>query len=222
MPSLRLALRSLLRRPVFCVVVVLTLALGIGATSAIFTVVNAVLLKPLPYRAPDRLAMVWSRWNNFDKTWLSAAEYEDYQRQTALFDDVAAWESNGEAAITGDNAAAESVPSAAITANFLDVVGMPPQVGRKFTDLEDVPNGPAVAMVGYALWKRRWHGDQSLVGRTVDVDGQPTRVVGALPRDFRLPLEFPESADRTDLPATPTRPQRAESRRARLLWDRTA
>jgi putative ABC transport system permease protein len=190
MSSLRLALRSLLRRPGYCVVVVLTLALGIGATSAIFTVVNAVLLKPLPYRSPDRLAMVWSRWNNFDKTWLSAAEYEDYQRQTALFDDVAAWSTNGEAAITGDNAAAESVPSAAITANLLDVIGMTPLVGQRFTALEDVPNGPAVAMVGYELWMRRWHGDPALVGRTVDIAGQPTRIVGVLPREFRLPLEF--------------------------------
>jgi predicted permease len=190
MSSLRLALRSLLRRPGFCVVVVLTLALGIGATSAIFTVVNAVLLKPLPYRSPDRLAMIWSRWTNFDKTWISPAEYEDYQRQTALFDDVAAWSTNDEAAITGDNAAAESVPSAAMTANLLAVIGMAPQIGRTFTALEDLPNGPAVAMVGYDLWMRRWHGDRTLVGRTVDIDGQQTRVVGVLPRAFRLPLEF--------------------------------
>ncbi len=190
MSHARIALRSLLRRPGFCIVVVITLALGIGATSAIFTVVNAVLLKPLPYRAPDRLAMIWSRWNNFDKTWLSEAEYEDYQRQTGLFEDVAAWSANGEAAVTGDEAAAESVPSAGMTANMLSVLGMTPAVGRTFTPLEDVPNGPAVAMIGYELWMRRWHGDPSLVGRTIAIDGQPTRVVGVLPRDFKFPLEF--------------------------------
>ena len=111
MPTLRLAVRTLLRRPGFCAVVVLTLALGIGATSAIFTVVNGVILRPLPYRAPDRLAMIWSQWNNFDKTWLSPAEYEDYQRQTTLFEDVAAWDDNSEVAITGGGAAAESVPA---------------------------------------------------------------------------------------------------------------
>ncbi len=190
MTHIRIALRSLLRRPGFCIVVVLTLALGIGATSAIFTVVNAVLLKPLPYRSPDRLAMIWSRWNNFDKTWISAGEYNDYQRQTALFADVAAWSSNGESAITGDGATAESVPAAAVTANLLDVVGVSPAAGRNFTALEDVPNGPAVAMIGYELWMRRWHGDPALIGRTVDIDGQPTRIVGVLPRTFKLPLEF--------------------------------
>ena len=190
MSSLRVALRSLLRRPGYCAVVVLTLALGIGATSAIFSVVNAVLLKPLPYRAPDRLAMIWSRWNNFDKTWISAAEYADYQRQATLFDDVAAWTTNDEVAITGDGVPAESVPSAAMTANTLDVVGMTPYVGRSFTPLEDVPNGPDVAMVGFDLWMRRWGGDRSLIGRTIDVAGRPTRVVGVLRRDFRFPLEF--------------------------------
>jgi putative ABC transport system permease protein len=190
MSSLRLALRSLLRRPAFCAVVVLTLALGIGATGAIFTVVQAVLLTPLPYRASDRLAMIWSRWSNFDKTWISAAEYADYKRQSALFDDVAAWESGGETAITGDGVAAESVPSVQMTANFLDVVGVAPAAGRGFTALEDVPNGPDVALVGYELWMRRWAGDRALVGRTIDVAGRPTRVVGVLPREFRFPLEF--------------------------------
>ena len=190
MPTLRLAVRTLLRRPGFCAVVVLTLALGIGATSAIFTVVNGVLLRPLPYRAPDRLAMIWSQWNNFDKTWLSPAEYEDYQRQTTLFEDVAAWDDNSEVAITGGGAAAESVPAIEMTANMLSVVGMSPQLGRTFTAIEDAPNGPAVVMIGYDLWQRRWGGDPSLVGRTIEVAGRPTQVVGILPKAFRFPLEF--------------------------------
>ena len=91
--DLRITVRTLARRPAFCVVVVLTLALGLGANSAIFTVVNAVLLKPLPYKAPERLALIWSRWNNFDKTWLSEAEYLDYQKMDRLFEDVASWAS---------------------------------------------------------------------------------------------------------------------------------
>ena len=190
MSAFRLALRSLLRRPGFCVVVVLTLGLGIGATSAIFSVVNAVLLKPLPYRAPDRLAMIWSRWNNFDKTWLSEAEYLDYQRQDRLFQDVAAWTENGEVAITGPGANAESVPTTQMTGNLLDVLGMKPQLGRSFSPLEDAPNGPAVAMVGYQLWRRRWGGDPTLVGRIIELDGQPTQIVGVLPGDFKFPLEF--------------------------------
>src|SRR5258708_10906947 len=98
--DLRLALRALARRTGFVAVVVLTLALGIGANSAIFSVVNAVLLQPLPYRQPERLALIWSRWINFDKTWLSEAEYLDYQKLDRLFVDVASWGENGEVALT--------------------------------------------------------------------------------------------------------------------------
>jgi predicted permease len=190
MMTLRIALRSLLRRPGFCFVVVLTLGLGLGATSAIFSVVDAVLLEPLPYRAPDRLAMIWSRWSNFDKTWVSQDEYLDYQRQIRLFHDVGAWANNGEVAITGGDASAESVPGMQMTANLLDVLGLAPQLGRSFTADEDRPNGPAVAMIGYDLWRRRWGGDPLVVGRIVDLDGVPTRVVGVLPQRFKFPLEF--------------------------------
>ena len=190
MTTLGLALRSLRHRPGFSALVVLTLGLGIGAATAIFTVVNAVLLKPLPYRAPDRLAMIWSRWSNFDRTWISQAEYLDYQRQQQLFQDVAAWADNGEVTITGPDGHAESVPSIQATANLLSVLGVSPQQGQMFTSLEDIPNGPAVVMVGYDLWQHRWGGDPALVGRIIQVDGQPYRVSGILPRDFRLPLEF--------------------------------
>ena len=105
MRTLRLAIRSLARRPSFVAVVVLTLALGIGATSAIFSVINAVLLKPLPYHDPGELALIWSRWANFDKTWVSEAEYVDYQKLTRLFRDVASWGENGEVALTSPGAA---------------------------------------------------------------------------------------------------------------------
>jgi predicted permease len=187
--DLRMVLRSLARRPGFCLVVVLTLALGIGANSAIFSVVNAVLLKPLPYRSPDQLTLIWSRWNNFDKTWLSEAEYQDYQGLTRLFQDVASWYENGEVALTGSEGP-ESVEATGMTANLLDVVGMTPTLGRGFTADEDRPNGPSVVMLGYDLWRRRYGGDRALIGRTVNLDGVPTRVVGIMPRDFRFPLEF--------------------------------
>ncbi|MFI5235103.1 MAG: ABC transporter permease [Gemmatimonadales bacterium] len=188
--DLRLALRALARRPAFCAVVILTLALGIGATSAIFTVVNAVLLKPLPYRAPERLALIWSRWNNFDKTWLSEAEYLGYQRQDRLFEDVAAWSNNGEVTLTGSGGSAESVNAMQMTTNLLDVLGVAPVVGRAFTLAEDTPNGPPAVMLGYELWQRRYGGDRAIVGRGIEIDGQSATVVGVLPRSFRFPLEF--------------------------------
>ena len=188
--TLRHTLRSLRHRPGFAGLVILTLGLGIGAATAIFTVVNAVLLKPLPYRDPSGLALIWSRWSNFDKTWVSLAEYADYQRQTQLFEDVALWNTGGEVTLTGPEGHAESVSGAQATANLLDVLGVTPVAGQMFSAAEDVPNGPAVVMVGYDLWRRRWGGDPGLVGKTVQVDGQPYRVSGILPRDFRLPLEF--------------------------------
>ena len=190
MTTLRLSLRSLRRRPGFAALVVLTLGLGIGAATAMFTVVEAVLLKPLPYRAPDGLAMIWSRWSNFDRTWISEGEYLDYQRQHELFQDVATWSTVGEVAITGPDGRPESVAAVQASANLLGVLGVAPFAGRMFTADEDVPNGPAVVMVGFDLWRRRWGGDLEVVGRTIQLDGQPYRVVGILPPDFRLPLEF--------------------------------
>jgi predicted permease len=190
MNPFRLAWRSLRRRPGFTVLVILTLGLGIGAATAIFTVVDAVLLTPLPYRDPGRLAMIWSRWSNFDRTWISEAEYVDYRRQHNLFQDVATWTGAGEVALTGPAGPPESITAAQASANLLDVLGVVPVAGHMFTAEEDVPNGPAVVMVGYRLWQRRWGGDRGLVGRTIQLDGVPYRVVGILPRDFRLPLEF--------------------------------
>ena len=116
-PDLRHGLRALRRAPAFTLVAVLTLALGIGANSAIFSVVNAVLLEPLPYSSPGQLALIWSRWTNFDKTWLSPAEYLDYQRQHQLFSDVAAWGENGDVTLTGE-AGPESTAGVVATANF--------------------------------------------------------------------------------------------------------
>ena len=187
--DVRLAFRTLLRRPGFFAVVVLTLALGIGATSAIFTVVSAVLLKPLPFRQSEQLAVIWSRWNNFDKTWLSPAEYLDYQQMDRLFQDVGAWGNSGEVALTGGSGA-ESVNAVVMSANLLDVLGVSPELGRSFLPEEDIPNGPAVVMLGFELWRRRFAGDPSIIGRTIQTDGRDSRVVGILPRSFRFPLEF--------------------------------
>jgi putative ABC transport system permease protein len=187
--DVRLALRTLLRRPGFFLVTVLTLALGIGATSAIFTVVNAVLLKPLPFRHSEELALIWSRWSNFDKTWLSEAEYLDYERLDRLFQNVGAWGNNGQVALTG-GAGPESVDAMVMTANLLEVLGVSPELGRSFLPEEDIPNGPAVVMLGFDLWRRRLGGDPAVIGQTILIDGQPARVVGILPRSFRFPLEF--------------------------------
>ncbi|MES2305111.1 MAG: ABC transporter permease [Gemmatimonadota bacterium] len=213
--DVRLALRSLFRRPGFVAVVVLTLGLGIGANSAIFSVVNAVLLKPLPYRDPGQLAMIWSKWTNFEKTWLSPAEYLDYQKQSRLFTDVAAWDENGEAALTGAEGA-QSVTAVEMTANFLDVVGMVPAAGRVFTPEEDIPNGPPVVMIGYELWQQRFGRDPSIVNRIIQIDGESQQVVGVLPKEFKFPLEF-QSRTTAQL-IQPARMDRAAPARGNHGW----
>ena len=125
------ATRALAKRPAFTVLVILVLALGIGANSAIFSVVNSVLLKPLPYDRPDELVMIWSKWSNFDKTWLSEAEYLDY-RQQPQFESVAAFANFGQATLTGD-AEPESVDRAFLTANLFQTLGVGLMLGRSFS-----------------------------------------------------------------------------------------
>jgi len=187
--DLRPALRSLVRRPRFTLGVLLTLALGIGANTAIFSVINAVLIKPLPYSEPASLALIWSRWSNFEKTWLADREYFGYRQETRLFQDIALWDTGEDVSLTGDQEP-EMVGLVTATANLLEVLGNSPAIGRGFSASEDVPGGPAVVLVGHDLWRRRFAGDPGLVGRTIQVNGAAQTVVGILPLGFRLPLEF--------------------------------
>jgi predicted permease len=132
--------------------------------------------------------MIWSRWNAFDKTWVSDGEVNGYRRETRTLADVAAW-SDGQMNLTGDGEP-ERVAGASVTANVFSVLGTPAIKGRVFAAGEDVPNGPKVAVIGYGLWQRRYAGDPSIVGRTIQIDGAPYEVVGVMPADFVLPTDF--------------------------------
>lgn len=187
--DLRTALRALRRQPRFTLGVLLTLALGIGANTAIFSAVNAALLKPLPYTHPEQLALIWSRWSNFEKTWVADEEYFGYLDQRRLFQDVGMWDTGNELSLTGGQEP-EMVQGANVTRNLLGLLGITPLVGRGFTAEEDVPNGPPVVLLGYDLWRRRFGADPGIVGRTIQVDGAAATVVGVLPGSARLPLEF--------------------------------
>ncbi len=187
----RLACRALLRQPGFAVVAVLTLGLGMGATSAIFSVFRAVLLSPLPYSEPDRRVMVWSRWTGWDKTWVSPAEVRDYRERARQLRGVAAW-STGQANLTG-NGNPERVGAGQVTANLLEVLGATPLIGRGFRAGEDATGeGAAVALLGHGLWQRRFGGDPAIVGRTIQLDGRSVEVIGVMPAGFRLPTDFRE------------------------------
>ena len=184
--------RSLLRSPGFAAAAIVTLALGIGATSAIFSIVDAVLLEPLPYAEPERRVMIWSRWKGFDKTWLSEAEVLDYRREVPSLVQVAAW-SSGQANLTGDGEPVR-LGIAAVTANTFSTLGGVPLIGRVFSPEEDRKGGDSVVILSHGLWSRRYGGDPGMVGRTILMNGSPRLVVGVMPQGFRLPTDFTEDA----------------------------
>jgi putative ABC transport system permease protein len=190
--DLRFGARTLARNPGFAAVAILTLALGVGANAAIFSVVNAVLLRPLPWSEPDRAVMIWSRWTAFEKTWVSEGEINDYRKESRTVAEIGAWD-DGQVNLTGDGDP-ERVSAGSVTANLFSVLGATPIRGRVFTAQEDVPNGPRVAIVGYGLWQRRYGGDPAMVGRTIQINGAPYEVVGIMPADFVLPTDFQNPA----------------------------
>ncbi|HEX5437313.1 MAG TPA: ABC transporter permease [Gemmatimonadaceae bacterium] len=183
------ALRGIRRAPGFAAAVLVTLALGLGANTAIFSVVRGVLLRPLPYADPAHLVVVWNHWTGWPRTWLSQPEVYDYARDTHTFAGFAAF-TTGALNVTGDGGNAERVNVGYMQASLLDVTGVHPIMGRGFTASEDQPNGPRAVLLLQDFWKRRYGGDRSIIGRTIRLDDQPYTVVGILPSDFRLPLEF--------------------------------
>lgn len=161
----RFAWRSLRRRAGFTAIAVLTLALGIGATTTLFGVVKAVFLEPLPYTAPDGIAVVWSSWKGFDQTWLSYDEYEAYGAEIPAFADVGIF-SDGAITLTGSGEP-ERLRAGFVGANVFSILGVAPVAGRGFTSAEDRPGGARVIVLGHALWQRRFGGDPDIVGRAM-------------------------------------------------------
>jgi putative ABC transport system permease protein len=190
--DVRFALRGLRRAPGFTAVAAITLALGIGATATIFTVVNGVLLKPLPYAAADRLANIWVDLGEGAQSLpaVSAGDFRDYQRRSRAFEEFAAASGPlGSAGnLTGPGAEPEPAIVTTVTHNFFSLLGVRPQLGRTFTAAEEAFQGPRVMMLSDALWRRRFGGDPGIVGRAVELDGLTRTVVGVLPAGFRLLL----------------------------------
>jgi predicted permease len=182
------AVRGLWKSPGFAIAALLTLALGIGATSAIFSVVKAVLLAALPYDRPEQRVQIWSKWISFDKTWLSTQEIADYRTFAKTMTDIAGW-STGQQNLTGDGEPVR-VGVGFVTANAFQVLGARPLLGRTFSLAEDLPNGPPVVVLGYPLWQARYGGDPSVIGRRMMLNDVPAEIVGIMPSGFRLPTDF--------------------------------
>jgi putative ABC transport system permease protein len=185
--DVRYALRSLLKRPSFMLISVITLALGIGASTAIFSVVHAVLLRSLPYSSADQLVMVWEDTHQtggrVDNV-INLGNFFDWKEQSHTFEDMAAF-FDMSAKLTGDGDP-EEVPSQIATPNLFSVLGVNPIMGRTFSPDDGKPNQPDVIVLSYALWQRRFGGDEHVVGRHLTLNNRDFTVIGVLPRDFTL------------------------------------
>ena len=199
------ALRTLRASPAFTAATLGTLALGIGATIAVFTVVNGVLLRPLPYREPARVAMVWlvgdETSGTSDELPLSSGFYLDLQRQARSFERLAAFRSWTYTLGDGDP---EQLAGARVSPSLFDVLGVRPLMGRGFTGQEALPGGAKVALISYDLWQRRFGGDATIAGKQITLSGESFTVTGVMPRGFAFPrgAELPAGMQfgaRTDL-----------------------
>jgi putative ABC transport system permease protein len=184
--DLRYGARVLLKKPGFTITAVLTLALGIGANTAIFSLVNAVLLKPLPFFEPDRLVMIWEDQtkDGFPRADIAPADYVDWKTQVDAFEDCSAMTWQG-FSLHGDGEP-EKVSAFAVTSNLFPMLGVAPALGRNFLPDEDKPDGSKVAILSYSLWARRYGADPEILGRDILLNGVRYTVVGVMPHDFQF------------------------------------
>jgi putative ABC transport system permease protein len=184
--------RRLMRSPIFTVVTLATVAIGIGANSAIFSVVNGVLLKPLPYPGAERLVGVWQSAPRIgiNQLQLSFSDYFTFQDENRSFQDFGLWNNSG-VSITGLGAP-EQVPSLSVTAGILPALGVQPALGRWFTVKDDSPGSPATAILTHGYWMRKFGGEASAIGRRIVVDGEAKEIVGVMPQNFRFLDDEPD------------------------------
>jgi len=197
--ELKVLLRRLARAPMFTVATLLTLALGIGANTAIFSVIEGVLLKPLPYPHPEQLIAVWltAPGINLKELNPSPADYFVYREENRTFQDIGLYTGNS-VNVTG-LAQPEHVAGLAMSDGVLPILGVTPALGRSFTRADDLPDSAQTVILTYGYWQRKFGGDRSVIGKTINVDGTLRQIIGVLPRDFRfgspdlallLPLRF--------------------------------
>ena len=186
--DLRYAFRTLIKQPGFTLIAIVTLALGIGANTAIFSVVNAVLLRPLPFRESDRLVMIWHHGAaaaGGDRTPLAVADLLDLRAQSHSFEGIAAVQyaslnySNGEVPL--------QVRGVNVTSNFLTVLGVGVQLGRDFQTTDEAANGPATVIIGDQFWRTQFAADPNVVGRTINLNGVSTNIIGVMPPQLNFP-----------------------------------
>ena len=185
--DLRYAIRQLAKSPGFAVIAILTLSLGIGANTAIFSVVNAVLLNPLPYPQPDRIVALFHDKANFRTGSISYPNFEDWRRENQSFSSMAAYREMGGVTLSGDGEP-EVVIGQMVSAGFFEILGVKPVLGRTFSSDEDRLGANPTVMISEGLWKRKFGSDPQLLGKTVILEGQGRTVIGIIPASFRLKM----------------------------------
>jgi len=186
--DVRYAARMLAKSPAFSVVAVLTLALGIGANTAIFTVLNAVLLKPLPYAEPDRLVRTYELFpltTGLARGSVSIPNFRDWQQQSQTFQSMTAFDVGSSTLQEGSNP--ERIPAVNATANLFTTLGVRPLLGRGFASDEDQPGKQDVVVLSHSLWRTRFSSDPEILGKAIQLDGKPRTVIGVTPKEFYFP-----------------------------------
>ena len=187
--DIRYAARGMVKARAVTAVAVITLALGIGANTAIFSVVNALLLQPLPYSDPDRLVMVWQdlRARGGPATeWTGPSQQFDWKAEKDVFENLTSL--RGWNAMLGGGDMPEAFTGEQTTYEYFDVLGARPALGRGFREADDVPRAPRVTVLSHRLWTQRFSGDPSVVGRTIKINGEDHEIIGVMPADFRSGL----------------------------------
>ncbi|MGH9850610.1 MAG: ABC transporter permease, partial [Blastocatellia bacterium] len=185
----RFGLRMLVKKPSFALIAVITLALGIGANAAIFSVVNAVLLRPLPYPNAERLMTIWENHTKRDgpeREWTSPPGFEDWRDQAKSFDHVVALQGWGPT-LTGQGDP-EQLVGALVSHNTFEMLGVAPALGRSFRPEEDQRGAEGVVIISHGLWQKRFGADPALVGKTILLNGESRMVVGVMPAGFKFPI----------------------------------
>jgi putative ABC transport system permease protein len=198
--DMRYGLRMLLAKPSFTLIAVLALALGIGVNSAIFSVVNGVLLKPLGYKEPEKLVRIWEKWGGFDQGSVAYLNFKDWRERNQSFEKIAAARWTGFNLTGGDQP--ERVTGRQVSSEMLAVLGVTPAIGRDFRPDEDREGANKVALISDSLWQRRFGGDPGVIDQTLTLNDEPYQVVGVLPANFRY---FPKADVLVPIEATKER-----------------
>src|SRR5215472_6584904 len=198
--DLRYALGGLRRAPAFAIPAILTLAVGIAATTAVFSVVDRILFRSLPYHDAARLVSIGIVAPIEPEEFMLGYSYYEWQDHQTPFETLTSWAGSSNCDLTEENAL--RLTCASVEANFLPTLGIGPLLGRNFTPEEDRPHVPKVAMISYQLWRSRFGKDPSVIGKAVSLDGAAVRIIGVLNKDFELPtldnadVLVPEAIDR--------------------------